>query len=48
MNNLKKSGSWTVHLTIANKVISSIDNNEECVMHRKIMAKNEPGEFVKE
>ena len=48
MNNLKKSGSWTVHLTIANKVISSIDNNEECVMHRKIMAKNEQGEFVKE
>ena len=35
MNNLKKSDTWKIQLTIANNLISSIDNTEECVMHSK-------------
>ena len=34
-NNLKKSDMWKIQLTIANTFISSIDNDEECVMHSK-------------
>ena len=30
INKLKKSDRWKVQLTIANNVISSIDNDEEC------------------
>ena len=30
INKLKKSDTWKVQLTIANNVISSIDNDEEC------------------
>ena len=33
MNNLKTFGTWKVQLTIANNFISSIDNDEECIMH---------------
>ena len=33
-NNLKKSKTWKIQLTIAN--IPSINNDEECVMHSKI------------
>ena len=32
-NNLKKSDTWKIQLTIANNFISSIDNDEERVMH---------------
>ena len=34
-NNLKKSGTWKIQLTIANKFISPIDNNEKRVVHSK-------------
>ena len=33
MNNLKKYDTWKIQLTIENNFISSIDNDEECVMH---------------
>ena len=36
INNLKKSDKWKVQLTIANNFISSIDNDEEHVMHNVI------------
>ena len=32
-NNLKISDTWKIQLTIANKFIPSIDNEEEPVMH---------------
>ena len=35
INNLKKSDKWKIQLTIANNFISSLDNDEECVMHSK-------------
>ena len=35
INNLKKSDTWKIQLTIAINFISSIDNDEECVMHSK-------------
>ena len=35
INNLKKSGTWKIKLTIGNNFISSIDNDEEPVMHSK-------------
>ena len=53
MNNLKKYDTWKVQLTIANNFISSIDNNEECVMLSKsdtieIIINNETDEAIKE
>ena len=36
INNLKKSDSWKIQITIANNFISCIDNNEEHIMHSKI------------
>ena len=33
INNLKKSDTWKIQLTIANNFISSTDNYEERVMH---------------
>ena len=33
MNNLKKSDAWKIQLAIAINFISSIDNDEERVMH---------------
>ena len=35
INNLKKSDTWKIQRTIANNFISSIDNDEEHVMHSK-------------
>ena len=35
VNNLKESDMWKIQLTIANNFISSIDNDEEHVMHSK-------------
>ena len=32
---LKKSDKWKIRLTIANNFISSLDNDEERVMHSK-------------
>ena len=36
INNLKKSYKWKIQLTIAYNFISSIDNDEERVMHSKM------------
>ena len=35
INILKKSGTWKIQLTIASNFISSIENDEEHVMHSK-------------
>ena len=35
INNLKKSGTWQIQLTISNNFIFSIDNDEEHVIHSK-------------
>ena len=35
INNIKKSETWKTQLTIANNFISSLDNDEEHVMHSK-------------
>ena len=35
INNLKKSATWKIQLAIVNNCISSIDNDEERVMHSK-------------
>ena len=35
INNLKKSDTWKIQLTISNNFISSLDNDEERVMHSK-------------
>ena len=53
INNLKKSDTWKIQLTIANDFISSIDNDEEHVMHSKsdnieIMINYGAGEILKE
>ena len=53
INNLKKSDTWKTELTIANKFFSSIDNDEERVIHSKsynieIIVKNEADEVIKE
>ena len=52
-NNLKQSDTWEIQLTISNSFISSIDNDEECVMHSKIdntkiMINDEADEIIKE
>ena len=36
INNLKKSDTWKIKLTIANNFLSSLDNDEEHVIHSKI------------
>ena len=53
INNLKKLCTWKIQLTIANNFISSIDNDEEHVMHSKsdnveIMINDEADEVVNE
>ena len=53
INNFKKLDWWKIQLTIANNFISSIDNNEECVMHSKsdnieIMINDKVDEVIKE
>ena len=50
-NNLKKSGTWKIQLTIASKVISPIDNNEQCVMYsrsenRETIITDKPDEVI--
>ena len=35
INNLKKSDTWKIHVAISNNFISSIDNDEERLMHSK-------------
>ena len=50
--NLKKSGTWKIQLTVANNFISSIDNDEEHVMHSKgdnieIIINDEADEVIK-
>ena len=52
INNLKKSDTWKVQLTIENNFISSIDNDEERTMHTKsdnieIMTNHEADEVIK-
>ena len=52
INNLTKSDTWKIQLTIANNFFSSIDNDEERVMHSKkdnieIMIINEAHEVIK-
>ena len=52
INNLKKSDTWKIQLTIANNFISSIDNDEERVMHSKsdnieIMINDEANDVIK-
>ena len=47
MNDLKKSDTWGIWLTMALNFISSKDNDEECIMHSKsdnieIMVNDEP------
>ena len=32
INNIKKSDTWKIQLTIANSFISSVGNDEECVI----------------
>ena len=53
VNNLKKSNTEKIQLTIKNNFISSIDNDEECVMHSKsdnieIMINDEADKVIKE
>ena len=53
INNLKKSDTWKIQLTITNNFISSIDNEEERLMHSKsdnieIMINDEPDRVIKE
>ena len=49
--NLKRSDTWKTQLTIANSFISSLDNDEEGVMHSKsdnmeVMIKDEADEVM--
>ena len=53
INNLKKSDTWKIRLTIANNFIFSTDNDEECVMHSKsdnieIMINDETDKVIKQ
>ena len=53
INNLKKSDTWKIQLTIANNFIFSVDNNEERVLDSKsgnieIMINDEADEAIKE
>ena len=53
INNLKKSEAWKIQLAIANSFISSINNDEEGVMHSKsdnieVMINDEVDKVIKE
>ena len=53
ISNLKKSDTWKIQLTIENKFISSINNDEEHVMHSKsdnieIMINDDADEVIEE
>ena len=52
INNLEKPDTWKIQLAIANNFISSIDNDEERVMHSKsddkeTMINDEADEVIK-
>ena len=52
INNVKKSDTWKIQLTMANYFISSIDNGDEHVMHSKsdnmeIMVNDKADEFIR-
>ena len=52
INNFKKSDTWKIQLAIANNFISSIENDEQRVMHSKIdnieiMIHDEANEIMK-
>ena len=52
INNLKKSDTWKIQLTIANSFIPSTVNDEECLMYSKsddikIMINDEAKEVIK-
>ena len=51
INHLKNYDTWKIQITIASKFISSIDNDEELVMHSKtdnieIMINDEADEVI--
>ena len=53
INNVKKSDTWKIQLTMANCFTSSIDNDEERVMHSKsdkteIMVNDKADEFIRQ
>ena len=53
MNNLKKSDTWKIQLTISNNFNSSLDNDEEHVLHSKsdnieIMINDEADEVMEQ
>ena len=53
INNLNKSDTWKIQITIANNFISSLDHAEECIMYLKsdnieIMINDEVDEVMKE
>ena len=53
INNLKKSDTWKIQITIANNFISSLDHAEERIMYLKsdnieIMINDEANEVMKE
>ena len=35
INNLKKSATWKIQVTIENNFISSVNNDKACIMHSK-------------
>ena len=52
INNLKTFGTWKIQLVIANNFSSTLDNNEEHVMHSQrdkieVMIKDEADEVIK-
>ena len=52
INNLKKSQTWKIELTIANNFISSVNNDEEHKMHSKgynikVMMNHEADDVIK-
>ena len=53
INNLKKFDTWKIQLTIENNLISSMDNDKECVMHSnsdnvEILINDEADKVMKE
>ena len=53
INNIRKSDTWKIQLTIVNNILFPIDNDEERAMHSKshnieIMINDEADEVIKE
>ena len=51
LNDIKKYDTWKIQLTIANTFVSSIDNEEKCVIYSKsdnidIMSNDEADEVI--